>query len=476
MIQRVEKPSWLFDRESEWAALSGFVAGSRRGGLAIVRGRRRHGKSVLLRAAADAGGAFYYQAVRGLAVDQRRDLARAWNVRFGGPEPAFTSWADVADALLSPPGATAPAVILDELPYLTESSPELESVLQRALDARGPQQRSGLVLCGSARSVMTRLLVGSAPLRGRARLELDITPFGFRQAAAFADLPPDVAFPVHAVVGGVPGYATDLLDRIYPDGPGDVERWLVEVAASPTRPLVYEARSLIELESGVREPATYLSALSALAGGATRAGEIASLLGRSTDAIAHALATLDTLGLVARSEDMLRRGRPTWAIADPLLRFYSALLRPRWELVERADARRLAQALASPWRAQVLGPHLETLSRDWVLSHADPATTGGLALQAGAGTVADAAARVTHEVDVVVLGEQGRILAIGEAKLRAVGPDDRHRLTRIRDLLSARQGQDGPIRLLLFSATGFAPGTQADDTELVDLPRLYTGA
>lgn len=472
----MDKPAWFFDREREWAALSDFTARGRPG-LAIVRGRRRHGKSTLLRAAADAGGAFYHQALRGVGVDQRRDLARAYSARFGGPEPAFPSWTDAVEALLAPRHDDVPAIILDELPYLTESAPELESVLQRALDARRSERRGApLVVCGSARAVMTGLLVGSAPLRGRAQLEVDVAPFGFREAASFMRLQPEVAFPVHAVVGGVPGYAVDLLDRTFPEGPHDVERWLVEVAASPTRPLVHEARSLVELEPGVREPATYLSVLGAIAGGATRTSEIAGLLGRGTDVVAHALVTLETLGLASRSDDLLRRGRPSWHIADPLLRFYSALLRPRWELVERADARRLAGALIDPWRSQVLGPHLEALSRDWVLTHADPGTVGGLALRASSGTVADATARVRHEVDTVVLGEHGRIIAIGEAKLRTVGQDDRQRLIRIRDLLRGRDGHDHPIRLLLFSATGFSPGLDADDTELVDLQRLYTGS
>lgn len=473
----MRKPSWLFDREREWAALSGFIR-RRRPGLAIVRGRRRHGKSVLLRAAADAGAAFYYQAVRGLPADQRRDLARAWSTQFGGPEPAFASWSDAVEALLSLQGPDAPpAVILDELPYLTESAPELESVLQRTLDARRRDDRGpALVLCGSAMAVMTRVLVGSAPLRGRAQMELDVAPFGFRDAAAFARLPPEIAFPVHAVVGGIPGYAADLLDRTFPESPRDVDRWLVEVAASPTRPLVYEARSLVELEPGVREPATYLSVLGAIAAGATRTGEIAGLLGRRPDAVAHALAALEALGLAARSEDLLRRGRPSWSIADPLLRFYAALLRPRWELVERADAERLGRALADPWRAQVLGPHLETLSREWARTHAEPGSLGGLPLTVGSGTVADPNARARHEVDVVVLGEQGRVLAIGEAKLRPLSAGDRDRLTRVRDLLRARGDADERTRLLLFSATGFDPGMTSSDTELVDLPRLYAGS
>lgn len=138
-----------------------------------------------------------------------------------------------------------------------------------------------------------------------------------------------------------------LLDRTFPSSGEEVERWLVEVAASPRRPLVHEARAMLEAEPGVREPATYLSVLGALAGGATRSGEIAGHIGRSADAVSHALAALGSLGLVARSTPVIGRSRPTWVIADPLLRFYATALRPNWEWVERGEPRRLGPRLVA---------------------------------------------------------------------------------------------------------------------------------
>lgn len=73
---------------------------------------------------------------------------------------------------------------------------------------------------------------------------------------------------------------------------------------------------------------------------------------------------------------------------------------------------------------------------------------------------------------MVVLDSHGQILAIGEAKARLVTPTDRSRLERVRSLL----GSSRPVRLLLASATGFAPGLEADDIELIDVNRLYHGS
>jgi hypothetical protein len=108
-------------------------------------------------------------------------------------------------------------IILDEFPYLVEQAPELPSVLQRALSPRSVAQLSGqvrLILCGSAFTVMRGLLGGSAPLRGRAKLELLVRPFDYREAAGFWGVldDPGLAFQLHALVGGTPAYRSMCVD------------------------------------------------------------------------------------------------------------------------------------------------------------------------------------------------------------------------------------------------------------------------
>src|SRR5712691_9392974 len=64
------------------------------------------------------------------------------------------------------------------------------------------------VLCGSAVTTMQALLSASAPLRGRAFLEMFVRPFGYREAADFWGVAhdPELAFRLHALVGGTPAY------------------------------------------------------------------------------------------------------------------------------------------------------------------------------------------------------------------------------------------------------------------------------
>jgi len=121
---------------------------------------------------------------------------------------AFDGWEECIAALLGLSSGRPLLVVLDAFPYLTAATPALPSIIQAAFGPRAaPRRRSRvrLILYGSALTFMSRLLSGDAPLRGRAGLELSVGPFDYRQAAAFWGLEtPDLAFRVHAIVGGTP--------------------------------------------------------------------------------------------------------------------------------------------------------------------------------------------------------------------------------------------------------------------------------
>ncbi|CAN5177021.1 ATP-binding protein [soil metagenome] len=476
----MEKPARLFDREREWEALTAFVWDARPGvKLAAVRGRRRHGKSVLLRALVEESGGFYHQALEGTAAEQLGDLGAAIAGRAGLPAAlALPDWGSALDALLGEHAAVPSPVVLDEFSYLVAADASLPSVLQRTLDdraRRGPPTR--LVVCGSALSIMSSLLVGSAPLRGRATVELPIRPFDYRQAAAFQDIAdPRVAAQVYAVIGGVPGYSADLLDDDLPRTRADFDAWAVRGPLSVSRPLLYEARHLVD-DPGVRDRSVYLSVLAALASGATTNGQVAQRLQRSTTAVAQPLATLADLGLVIRRDDPLRARRPTWVVLDPLLRLWAAVLRPDWTRLEQGRAEEVWRDAQARWRTQILGPTVEDLARTWTSRFA---RSFGRLRDVGAAVVNDPKGRTQHEIDVVGLdAASGRVAVIGEAKAGVVDVSDLRRLEQVRALLVARGSADLRTRLLLVGLEGPTSDlvAAADPTvELVDAARLYRGS
>ncbi|MGH3612453.1 MAG: ATP-binding protein [Pseudonocardia sp.] len=481
------KPSELFGRDQEWNALARFVAAPVAGPtLAVVHGRRRHGKSALLRGMTDVTGGFYYQAVEGAAAEQLRDFGRAYARHARLPAvPAFDGWDQAIEALLALRDDAGPtAVVLDEFPYLVAASPSLPSRLQRALDAargRGPRVR--VILCGSALTVMTSLLSAQAPLRGRASTEVPIGPFTYLDAARFTELDtrPRLAIDVHAVCGGIPGYYVDMLGGDLPDNPTDFDAWMLRGPLSRTRPLLYEARHLLDDEPGVRDKAALLSVLAAIAEGATTSGAIAGRVGRSAPAVAHPLAALADMRLVTRRDDALRRRRPTWHIADPLLRFYTVVMRLDWTRLEAGRAEQVWRDAQPVWLSQILGPHLEGLAREWVADHAAELVGDGLGTVASA-VVADAAGRAAHEIDIVGIGPPGsgqRAVLLGEVKHRCepLGVEHLHRLRHIHELLLRRKLAVRDATFVLVATGGFTPELRAAqlacDVVLVGPDELY---
>jgi AAA+ ATPase superfamily predicted ATPase len=73
------------------------------------------------------------------------------------------------DALLDLGKDRPVPVVIDEFPYLVKANPELPSLIQQGLRPFGHARsatRTRLLLCGSALTVMGKLLTGTAPLRG----------------------------------------------------------------------------------------------------------------------------------------------------------------------------------------------------------------------------------------------------------------------------------------------------------------------
>lgn len=462
----MQRPDDLFDRQAEWDDLASFA--TRRGTgiqLALVRGRRRQGKSFLLRRLTRSAAGFYYQAAEEEKSQALASLAAALgaHLRVPGGRIALETWDDAIRALGDMASEDKPSlIVIDEFPYLLNHSPELPSVLQKAIDRSrdgGPPLR--LVLCGSALSTMGTLLTGTQALRGRASLDLVVRTFDHREAARFWGITdPATAFQVHAILGGTPGYR-DLLPAPPPQTISEMDEWLAAGPLNPSSALFREDDYLLTEERSLTDRSLYHSVVTAIADGNTSQASIAATLGREQRAVQHPLTALEEAGFISRAEDALRARRPIYALADPIVRFHHVVTRRD---LARFEERRALEAWADArprFATHVLGPHFEELARQFVFKFAAEATVGGRASTVGPAVVNDAKGKTQHELDVVAIrrdpnGGQA-VLAIGEAKHTAARRTiaDLTRLEHIRGLVSLKERTALSARLLLFSANGF---------------------
>lgn len=483
------RPADMFDREWEWSVLAGFATDAAPGAtLGVVSGRRRQGKSYLLEALCASTDGCYFAATEATEAESLRQLAVTLAGRLGMPAPpALASWEQALDVLLALGRDRPITVVLDEFPYLCSASPALPSVVQKAFGPRRAERtgsRTRLVLCGSALTFMGGLLSGSAPLRGRAGLDLSVATLDYRLAARFWQVTDwTLAVRLHAIVGGTPAYRREYVRDDAPSDLEDFDAWVARTVLSPASPLFKEARYLLAEEPDLRDKALYHSVLAAVADGNTTRGGIAKYVGRRDDAVRHPLTVLEDAGFLLREADAFRASRSSFRITEPLVTFYHAVMRPEWARLERpGNAATVWRDARARFHSAVLGPHFELLCRTWAAMFTGPETFGGAAATVGRGVVNDPARKRSWEVDVVVVAADGALLSIGEAKWGiVVGMEHLDRLQRIRELLTA---QDRPgaadARLACYSGAGFTDEVRRAERDgevvLVDLDRLYSGA
>lgn len=457
--------------------------------LGLVYGRRRIGKSTLLVEQTRARGGFYFEATRVETPVQLARLGEALGGHLGVGRIGLDGWEDAVQQLLRL-GADDPVpVVLDEFGHIVEADGAVPSVLAAAL---GPGRdtattsQARVVACGSAIAMMRALTADQAPLRGRAGMELLMLPDDYRTAATRlpegADL--ELAMRVYAVIGGVVGYATDMVDFDLPDSSQDFDRWVVERVLSPGATLHHEATTLLAEDPTLARanPLLHHSILGAIANGSVTAGRISERVGRPVSNLAPSLNRLVDAGFVVREEDPIRGRRPTYSLADPYLQFHYAVLEPHRPLLRRRD-------LGAVWRdqltrrfgSQVRGPVFERQARTWVRRFADTSTVPGSRAHVGPSTVSTGGRR--RQIDVLVAeGDastptERTVVAIGEAKAgQTMTTRHLHQLAQARAALGPRAAD---ARLLLF-APSFHPElvTAAGERpriELIDLERLYHG-
>lgn len=357
------------DRQAELAFLDSLLLRDfpSRAQLILFYGRRRVGKTVLLRHWAEASGLphTYWAAEKEPAGLQRRKLFAA--VLGIEPQPAvnFDTWDSCWQAVARVLSERRTILILDEITYAAESDPAFLSALQHAWDQLFKLSQTVIILCGSHIHIMETLQAQQSPLFGRFTGQWHLRPLEFAHLQEFFptwSMAERVA--LYAIVGGVPAYL-EWLDRTR--GLSDN---LLHVVLAPGSMFVAEPAFLLYDE--VRDPRVYLAILQAIGHGNHALGDIANaaLIGKTH--LPAYLARLQELRLVERRVPATvpsavqyhsRQGR--YHLNDPYFRFYFRFIAPHQpEIGYRSE--RVLQVIQEGLRSFVGQTAFEDLCRAWV--------------------------------------------------------------------------------------------------------------
>jgi AAA+ ATPase superfamily predicted ATPase len=320
------------------AELRELTAARRRGGLLVIFGRRRVGKTRLLRhwLRDDAGS--YSQAIEAPLEMQLQQVVA--DIASLDTVIAPRTWGELLELV----GRRRPpwTLCLDEFPYLVATDASLPSRLQRWIDHDLPR-KCLLVLSGSSTRMMhTQFLDRAAPLYGRASKLIHLAPMDYAAFCAACDLDPAAmdSFEQFACTGGVPKYwesverdrdALALADALY-------------FGFSPF--MEFEPQRLLRDEQV--GGATAVALLEAIGRGAHRPSEIAGRLGVPQTNLTRLQQQLIDASIIVREvpwgQSVRTTKRALYRLADPALRFWFGVYSPhrtRWATYSEDERRKL---------------------------------------------------------------------------------------------------------------------------------------
>jgi AAA+ ATPase superfamily predicted ATPase len=399
----------LIDREPEMASLESAASRAAAGApqLVVVWGRRRVGKTFLLSHFSSDQRAVFFgatQQAQGVELSRladavRRDLGDQAADLAGG---SFASWEAALRFFAALAREQPLVVVLDEVPYLTASTPGFASVVQAVWDHLPAGTQLTLVLCGSAIGMMEAMIGAGGALRGRPTLTMRLSPIEPVPARAFlGELEPPAFLEAYAACGGYP-----LHLRAWDQHAG-CEANLLRLAGAPGGILLEDAESMLAEE--LTHAGGYARVLAAIGRGRTRYAQIAS---ESDQRIERPLEILMRAGLISKRLPVgaPRGARASYEIADPYLAFWFSVLYSDIPQIEAGQGRAVLNRKNPSWQR-----HLGAVFEDVARAHARRLATRG---ELPSDLVIDRWWATSGEpCEVDVLGIRGtRSLLLGEAR------------------------------------------------------------
>ncbi len=327
------------------------MAASGRAEFFVLYGRRRVGKTELLQRLCEGHRSVYFLAAQVRERDNLRAFRDALKDGLGGDSLVegieFPDWSTALSFASERAGDERLIIVLDEFPYLCDSSKGLPSQVQQFWDTRGKKSNLMLILCGSQVSFMEKeVLAERSPLFGRRTGQRRLEPLEPLDALRFfPSWPVRDRLLAYGILGGMPAYLRRFDDRL------SLRENLLREVLRPEGYLFDEVTFL--LRSELTSPATYNSILAAVAAGATKVGDIALTVGVDSPTAGKYLHVLRELRLIAREipitdPNPLRSRRGRYRIADRFVAFHFRHLQPHLSLIHAGRGARVLEEFIEP--------------------------------------------------------------------------------------------------------------------------------
>ena len=304
----------------------------------VVTGRRRIGKTELVRQAFDDGQGEYLHFVITKKPEKvqcailQREAVRALNLTIHGTCERF---AELFEELMKESVLRPFTLVLDEFQEFDKVDDGIFGEVAGIWDRYHNESKLNLVVCGSVNRLMNKIFFDdSQPLYGRNTGRLSVRPFEVdvlkEILADFKkDYAPDDLLSLWTISGGVARYVEQLMENGATN-----RRRMIDTCFDTINAFLDEGKTILSEEFG-KEYGTYFTILSSIASGKTSYAEISNELGVD---VGGYLSRLEAqYGLIAKKQPLYEKSSNKnchYQIEDCFFRFWFRFVYGYQNLVE----------------------------------------------------------------------------------------------------------------------------------------------
>lgn len=418
--------------------------------LFVLYGRRRVGKTTFLREFCKDKPCIFYSAEQSNdKLNLEKFSARVFS-HYGETDlEPFASWEKALLYIHRRQSAERLVLVFDEFPYLAAVSPSVLSVLQHLVDHTLKDGKLFIVLCGSYMGFMEKeVLSAKSPLFGRRTGQLHMKPFDYLTSAEFMPgFSNEEKLTLYGAAGGTAMYL-GLVNRDKTLAENIEDMFLKSTG------YLYEEPQLL-LRQEVQEPGVYNAVIEAIAGGASRSGEIAAKAGEEAAKCLKYINTLCELGILHKEIPFGEKSgsrKTIYALSDFMFRFWFRYVAKNRTLIETGAGDAVWRLRVQPDLSVYMGRVFETVCRDFMLRENAAGRLPFLFTDIGRWWGTDTRTRKQAEIDLVA--SDGKDYIFCECKWRNEKLD-LGVLQNLKDKAALFGERSENARCALFSKSGF---------------------